>query len=140
MANSNKTNIFQKTITFNIVNPIAKATRDGIFKMTETSLEKYKSNLYTLVFTGKGTRIMDPEFGTSIYNLLFDPIDEEMFQSITDEINKQAEKYIPDIKIIDIIFDDSANTIDNNTINMVIKFQLRNDPTTQDFIEVVMGT
>lgn len=135
----NKSSAFKKYRTFNIDNPIKKSTRDGIFKMTDNSLDKYKSNLYTLIFTNVGQRPMFPEFGTIIPNLLFEPIDDQILEQIYDEIVTKAKIWVPEIEITQIIFDDKETNLDNNKISMTIKFRLKKDETIQDFIEIEMG-
>ena len=135
----NKTATFSKFKTFNIKNPIQKAKRDGMFEMTTTSVEKYKANLYTLVFTGIGQRPMMPTFGTSIMNLLFEPVDDMIFVTIEEEIKSKAKIWVPEVNIIAVEFEDKENKLENNTISMRIKFNLKQDETIQDFIEIEMG-
>lgn len=136
---SNRDRAFAQQKTFNIVNPISKATRDGMFTLSSTSIEKYKSNLYTLVFTGIGERPMMPFYGTIISQLIFEPLDESLLISIENEIIEKASYWIPEIVILKVDFKDKEEGIENNKINMKIHFSLVQDETIQDFIEVEMG-
>ena len=43
-----------------------------------------------------------PDFGTRIYEFIFDPLDGETFEGIKSEIQEQVEKYIPNLIINDI--------------------------------------
>ena len=134
----NKTVVLQKQKTFNIVNPIRRSKEDGMFDLSSTSMEKYKSNLHTLIFTGIGERIMLPEFGTRIPQLIFEPIDESVFTDIEDEIREKVKFWIPEIKIDSIEFRDIDSGIENNKISFKLNFSLRKDETVQDFIEIEM--
>ena len=129
----------RKQKTLNIENPIRKATTDGMFKLTKTSTEKYKANLYTLIFTGIGERIMEPEFGTRITPLLFEPIDEDIYDAIEAEVKDAAERWIPEIVIRSVEFKKTDENIENNSVEMKINFNLKNDDSIQEFIEVKVG-
>lgn len=135
----NRDSALNKTKTFNIINPIQNATEDGVFKLSRTSLEKYKANLYTLIFTGEGQRVMMPTFGTRIPYLLFEPMSEDIYNTIDKEIRDKTQYWIPEIIIDDIDFGDRASDVENNKISIKISFHLNVDPTIKDFIEIEMG-
>ena len=135
----NRDSAFRKDRTFNIINPIARSTRDGVFRMSTTSLEKYKSNLYNLIFTGVGERVMEPNFGTIIKYLLFEQISVETYDQIRSDIIDRTAFWVPEIQILRITFGDELSDRENNRISMKIDFTLSSDPTIQDFIEIEMG-
>lgn len=132
----NRDSAFRKEKTFNILNPIVGANTSDVFKMSKTSMEKYKSNLYTLIFTGIGERPMMPDFGTNIRGYLFEPIDDNTFGKIKDDIIHKTGLWIPEIKIEGIEFKNTNDDIENGTINIRIDFSLKRDDTIQDFIEI----
>jgi len=136
----NRNAAFVKYKTFNILNPIQNSTKDGVFKMSINSMEKYKANLYTLLFTGIGQRVMMPTFGTRIMQIIFEPLGENSYSEIDNEIREKVEYWIPEIVIHEILFGDKENDLENNAINMKITFSLRADETIQDFVEIEMGT
>ena len=136
----NRNAAFVKYKTFNILNPIQNSTKDGVFKMSINSMEKYKANLYTLLFTGIGQRVMMPTFGTRIMQIIFEPLGENSYSEIDNEIREKVEYWIPDIEIIEILFGDKESDLENNSINMKISFALKADETIQDFVEIEMGT
>lgn len=135
----NRDSAFKTDKTFNILNPIVNSTRDGLFKMSTTSIEKYRSNLYTLIFTGIGERVMEPEFGTRIKYMLFEPLTTLAYETIKNEILNSTSRYIPEIKVDNILFGDTVEDAENNRVSMRIDFSLKLDPTIQDFIELEMG-
>lgn len=135
----NRNRAFEKYKTFNIVNPIKESTKGGVFELASTSIDKYKANLYTLIFTGVGERVMLPEFGTRIKYLLFDQVDEKTFNRIDREIRDKVQYWIPEIQILSIDFPTMDEDMENNKISMSIKFGLKVDPEIQDFIEINLG-
>jgi phage baseplate assembly protein W len=136
----NRNTAFIKDRTFNIINPIANSVRGGVFRLSTTTLEKYKANLYTLIFTGVGQRVMEPNFGTTIQYLLFEPLVEGTQGRIKQEIYDKVEIWIPQIEILSVIFGDEVESAENNKVMMKISFTLKLDPSIQDFIEIEMGT
>lgn len=135
----NRNSAFQKDRTFNIINPIAQATRDGVFKLSTNSIEKYKANLYTLIFTGIGERVMEPEFGTLLKYLLFEPLTTDTNNKIQKDIIEKVAFWIPEINIIAVVIDDDVEDLVNNRVAIRIDFNLKRDSTVQDFIEIEMG-
>ena len=135
----NRDNAFRKSKTFNIINPIQYSTRDGLFKMSETTLEKYKSNLYTLIFTGTGERVMLPNFGTVVKYLLFEPLTNDTTQKIKRDIIDKTAIWIAEINIVAVDIDDDVENLVNNKLAIRIDFNLKRDATIQDFIEIEMG-
>jgi phage baseplate assembly protein W len=55
-----------------------------------TDYELIKQDLINHFYTRKGERIMNPEFGTVIWNLLFEPFTEEVKQAIYADIQRIA--------------------------------------------------
>jgi len=135
----NRDNAFRKNNTFNIINPIQNAQEDGVFTLSRTSLEKYKANLYTLLFTGTGERVMMPDFGTRLKYMLFANMSETMYVSIEKDIREKAQYWIPEIVIQKIEFGDELEDRENNKISLKITFALRADEKIQDYIEIETG-
>jgi phage baseplate assembly protein W len=102
-------------------------------------LDKYKSNLYTLIYTGLGERVMLPQFGTRIKYLLFEPMSETLFADIEKEIREKAAFWIPEISILSIEFPEKEENMENNKIDMKINFALNVDPDIKDFMEITLG-
>ena len=96
----------------------------GFFEQNFTSYNQAKSNLKNLLLTKKGERIAQPEFGSGLQSLLFEPIDSEFENKITDTITESVEKWLPYITIEDIFIDISDSNKDRNKVNVELKFRV----------------
>ena len=96
----------------------------GFFEQNFTSFNQAKSNLKNLLLTKKGERIAQPQFGSGLQSLLFEPIDSEFEIKITDTITESVEKWLPYITIEDIFIDISDSNKDRNKVGVEIKFRV----------------
>jgi len=125
--------------TFGLLNPIQESIKGDVFKMSVDSIGKYKSQLYTLIFTNKGERVMMPEFGTNIPGLLFDPIAENLYENIRADIIIACKRWIPAIRIDRVAFINEEENTENNIINMSIEYSLKVDSNITDQIQIEMS-
>jgi phage baseplate assembly protein W len=93
----------------------------GVFPKTYSTKEQIKSNLINLLLTYKGERIENPEFGADLPRLLFEPISDDTFYKIQDQILTNVGIYIPEVTILNIEI--NPNT-DKNTILIKIEYKL----------------
>lgn len=103
--------------------------KGGIFAVNYTTLTQAKDNLKNLILTRKGERIMNPTFGCDIYKVLFEQMDGELIETkIESTILDAVSNWLPYLSIDEIIFDYDNNDIDNNRINLELKFSLVSNP------------
>ena len=75
----------------------------GLFlKTTTTVAEETKTDLIHLVLTRKGSRYFLPDFGTRLYEYIFEPLDSTTSQAIDSELRDVIKKYIPNIIVNEI--------------------------------------
>lgn len=67
-----------------------------------TLKDKVKSLLMHVIFTPKGQKIRDPEFGTDLIKFIFEPNDTESWESVKNEIMDVVKKYISGVTVNDI--------------------------------------
>jgi phage baseplate assembly protein W len=96
--------------TFGIDFPFQESVFGDYLKMTETPEDEIKANLIHLLLTRKGSRYFLPDFGTSLYEYIFEPLDSPTFSSIEGEIREQVTKYIPNLRITNIIVESALET------------------------------
>lgn len=88
---------------FGIKYPFTNNDFYDFFVDTNTSLkDKVRSQIMHVVFTPKGQRIRNPEFGTDLIKYIFSPSDTESWESVKNEIINSVEKFVPNAVINDV--------------------------------------
>lgn len=64
--------------------------------------ESVNSELMHVVFTPKGQRLRDPEFGTNLIQFIFNPNDSQTFEGVVTEVKEAIKRFIPNCKLNDI--------------------------------------
>ena len=109
-----------------------KRGNTGFFEQAFSSFEQAKSNLKNLLSTRKGERIMQPEFGTGLHSVLFEPMTSEfetkLQQTITDSVNF----WLPYITVKDIEVEMTDNMKDMHRADLNIQFTVGNQIDTQE--------
>ena len=89
-------------ITYGINFPFRQNPKGKYLSLSETTDDEIRSNLIHLLLTRKGYRYFLPDFGTRLYEFIFEPLDGETFDSIKQEIEEAVSTYIPNLTIQDI--------------------------------------
>ena len=91
--------------TYGIDFPFRDSLKGDYLSLTESPEREIRANLIHLLLTKKGSRYFLPDFGTRIYEYIFDQNDMVTFGLIEDEIREGVKKYIPNLEInsIDIV-------------------------------------
>jgi phage baseplate assembly protein W len=95
----------------------------GPFNSTYSTQDQIKSNLLNLLLTNKGERIFNPEFGADLGTALFEGINENIVETITDLINTNVAIFVPEIQVTNVLVD--INTPDNNTVSVTVEYKIR---------------
>jgi phage baseplate assembly protein W len=110
---------------------------NGIFATNYTTLNQAKDNLKNLILTKKGERLMNPEFGCDVWNVLFEQLDGNSIENrIESTINDAVSIWLPYLNINEIVFDYNENDIDNNRISFDIKFSLKSNSNISDWVQI----
>ena len=72
---------------------------NSLFRLSYITKDQVISNVRNLILTNKGERPMNPEFGTDIYNLLFEQNTLDLEPKIRESIQKAFDTYMPLAKI-----------------------------------------
>jgi phage baseplate assembly protein W len=97
--------------------PLQSNTR-GLFSK-QSGILLVKNNLTQLLKTERGERVMLPNFGVSLKRFLFEPLTEELFVSIKNEITTSINNYLPNVEIAKLSVVES-DTISYNGIQGLI--------------------
>ena len=72
---------------------------NSLFRLSYLTKDQVISNVRNLILTNKGERLMNPEFGTDIYQLLFEQNTLDLEPKIRESIQGAFDKYMPLAKI-----------------------------------------
>ena len=88
--------------TYGINFPFQDSTDGKYLSLSQTTDEEIRTDLLHLILTRKGSRYYLPDFGTRIYEFIFEPMDGTTFQAIKEDVTNAVEKYIPNLTINDV--------------------------------------
>lgn len=75
-------------------------SKDGRYlKLTKTTKEEVRASLIHLLLTRKGSRYYLPDFGTRLYDYIFEPMDSTTFQKIQNEVSESVKTYLPRLTV-----------------------------------------
>ena len=110
---------------FGIKFPFQNESENNYFlDLNESYEEKVKGELVHLIFTPKGQRYRNPDFGTNLIKYMFEPNDSETWKGVQDEITSQVKKYLPNISFKNINLyrdEDDGNHLYANIDYSVVK-------------------
>jgi uncharacterized protein len=113
-----------KTQKYGIKYPFTSNNNDEIFvDLDKTYEDSIKSQVLHVLFTPKGQKLRDPDFGTSLIKYIFGPKDDTTFSLIKDEIVKQVEKYVPSVIFKDVTIYNDEN--DENSIIVMAEYSVK---------------
>lgn len=97
--------------------------------LNETHADGIKSQVLHVVFTPKGQKLRDPEFGTDLVKYIYNPSDADTFENVKNEIMAQVSKYVPSVEFRDIsIYVDENN---ENGIIVIVEYGVKRGITTE---------
>jgi phage baseplate assembly protein W len=94
------------------------------FNQSFKTFEQASSNIKNLLLTKKGERVMQPEFGSGLQELLFDFNDDSLAGKIEETITTAIETWLPYITIQQIDVEASNYDKDTNSVKISIKFSI----------------
>ena len=97
------------------------------FAQSFTTREQVSSNIKNLLLTKRGERILQPEFGSGLQELLFDFNNDELPTKIEDTITEALEQWLPYVTIDSIDVEQTDYLKDRNRANVSIKFKIGDD-------------
>ena len=103
-------------------------SQEGFFYKTKTILEQAKSNMRNLLLTSKGERVMQPEFGSTLTDVLFNQ-GEDVENQIDEAIREAVSNWLPYIIINEINMFQQGNQVD-----VSIDFSVSLEPNSFDTI------
>jgi len=96
------------------------------FNQAFTTAEQVKSNIKSLLLTKKYERVMQPELGSGLQELLFEQNDENLADRIQSTINESMDNWLPYVTIEQVDIQQTNEMIDNNMVSVSITFRIGN--------------
>lgn len=89
-----------KTQHIGIKFPFTRESKEKKFlDLDKDPVDGIISDLMHLIFTPKGQRLRDPDFGTNLIQFIFEPNDSQTWSDVEMEIKENVAKYIPNCTI-----------------------------------------
>jgi len=95
--------------TYGIDYPFRDSALGNYVQMTGTPEREVRADLIHLLLTRKGSRYFLPDFGTRIYEFIFEQNDSISYSQIEDEIREGVRNYIPNLDINSISIVNAEN-------------------------------
>ena len=113
-----------------------RSGQNGFFKSSSTLLEQTKTNLKNLLLTVKGERLAQPEFGSNIFNLLFENFEPGLEKELEESIKSTVAQWLPHVIIKTLIIDAQD---DENFVGISVGFAVRTDPNSTESISLTLA-
>ena len=107
-------------------------TDDLIGLKNESAIARSVKNL---VYTQKGEKFFDPNFGSEVSASLFENIDEVTAIAIQDDIEYMIKMYEPRVDLINV---EALPNYDNNQFDVIIVYQIIGSSTPPQELEFVL--
>lgn len=107
--------------------PFAFARRSGGAQVsTVTSMDHahIHESILQILGTRPGERLMNPEFGSRLKDLVFEPNGQVLKGLIRHYVIDAIERWEKRVYVTDVSFDDSPETVDANTIPVRISYRV----------------
>lgn len=102
-----------------------------LFDLDYIAADKVKSDIMHLIFTPKGQRVRNPEFGTKLIQYIFNPNDNETWGDVVSEIKESVKACVPGCNITDVAV---SETEDGASLIVMIQYTLSSaDGSTQAY-------
>lgn len=88
--------------TYGVTFPFRDSFDGKYLDLTDYEDEEIRSSLIHLLLTRKGSRYFLPDFGTRLYEFIFEPLDGPTFNQIEAEIRDSVSTYIPNLQVNNI--------------------------------------
>ena len=110
--------------------------KGGWFAATTTTIESVKNNIRNLLNTNQGERLMQPNLGLNLKQILFEQINKESIIGIQDSILDTFSFWLPFVQVRDIQIETSEENqlVGTSEIRVKIVFNIIQDPNTLDSV------
>jgi phage baseplate assembly protein W len=110
-------------VAIGITLPIQRGN-GGYFAQSYQTSEQVKSNIKNLILTRKSERLMHPNFGTDLYNTLFNQNTDDLESEIERSIDRAIQEWMPYISVDEILVDQTNTNRDTYFFTVTLNFRV----------------
>lgn len=106
--------------------PLVYGQSDGPYILNKNIGQVIKQNFKNLVLTSPGERVMEPDFGVGLRQLLFEGISSRTYQVLEERLLEQVNDYMPFLNVEEVDFLSADNTpeMDLNAVTVRIVYNV----------------
>ena len=110
---------------------------DGVggFLTQNENLGALRDGVRQLLLTSRGARVMRPDFGTDIRKSVFEPLTEDVIDSLRNQIIEAITKYEPRVIVKKLAVDADY---ERNQLNIKLRIASKDDLLTDELVEVIV--
>lgn len=86
------------------------------------NIESVRTSIDNILGTTRGERVFLPEFAVGIKGMLFEPINPNLVNSLSNEIRSNIEIWDPRVIVVGVDFKEDA---DNNYVEITVRFNIK---------------
>ena len=94
----------------------------GYFNQSYDILAQVASNLSALLSTRPGERRMNPEFGSGLYQFVFEQNDDNLQPLLESVVKRDVDKWMPYITVQSVEIESTATQRDNNITKLIVTY------------------
>lgn len=94
------------------------------FNQSFTTSEQVRTNIKSLLLTKRGERIMQPNLGSGLDELVFDLNDDNLASDVEEIIISTLQQWLPYVTVDEINIEQTNELKDNNRVNISLKFRI----------------
>ena len=100
---------------------------NNAFNQSFKTIDQVKTNIKNLLLTKRKERVMQPELGSGLQELLFDFNDDFLADEIEEVITNSMEKWLPYVTIEEIDVRQTNELKDTNNVEISLTFSITNN-------------
>ena len=109
---------------FGIRYPFTSENLDEVYlDLNDTMTDSVKSQVLHVLFTPKGQRLRNPDFGTDLIKYIFGPKDETTLNELKTSLTTDIGKYVENVMFDDITFSSDEN--DENSMIIIVHYSVK---------------
>ena len=99
-----------------------------------TNVAVVQTSIDNILGTSQGERVFLPEFASNLRGMVFDPIDKNLANRLSEEIRTGIEIWDPRVTVVGVDFKEDS---DNNFVQITVRFNIKSYTETFNYSTVI---